>query len=589
MIDVHNLCLVAAPEKCRYLALSYVWGKVDMLQTTTENLASIMCPGGLESRLHDLPLTVKDTFHLAKVLGFEYLWVDALCIVQDDMNSKHHQIAQMDKIYYFATLTVVAFAGHDANRGLPGMGPSSRTVSQHIEEVQGLKLTVPLANHLATGVDDSAPWSNRGWTYQERRLSRRILCFSETQVSFECQSKFYCEDTHIEDAGMASYYTRIGTTSVTSKTLKVSFHLAQDWTLYADTVFNYTQRTLSYEHDRLNAFLGVVGVFQRSFPCSFSNGLPMCLIHFALLWQTLEPTSRRITRIFPRSEWESFPRGLPSWSWVGWTGPVCAGPDPLLLVVLPEIRIYTYDQRNGFRPIEDTYASPDRQSVWFGKGGILARTDLPDESADFPSPLDPADMTAPTGTEGTEAVTALPPVTSDHYFLYFRTTYSNFFSIKGTTLATSPPSLEIISVYNGRSFLTFWITDSAGSHAGTIRLTPTQASYYGAVENGTTETAPAEFIVLSRINQEPYLKIGYHVAREKGLGQEWFRFDDRVWEWKDNCLLNVMLVRAVDSIGSGDDNDAEKNFLAVERIAVGVIHQDAWAAGGPQSRFIKLG
>ncbi|KAF7503741.1 hypothetical protein GJ744_003324 [Endocarpon pusillum] len=590
VIDMHNMCLVSAPEQCRYLALSYVWGKVEMLQTTTENLATLMHPGGLESRLHDLPLTVRDTFNLAKALGFEYVWVDTLCIVQDDMNSKHRQIAQMDKIYYFAMLTVVAFAGHDANRGLPGLSPSSRKKRQHVEEVQGLKLCVPLPNHLATGEENSARWSTRGWTYQERRLSRRILCFSETQVSFQCQYDFYCEDTHIEGAGRASQYYKPATNSPSSKTLAVRFGLAHNWNMYADTVLTYTQRNLSFEYDRLNAFLGIVGVFQRSFRCSLFNGLPMILIHFALLWQTLDPTSRRLTTFSPRSGSESFPRCLPSWSWVGWTGPVCIGPEPLYLVILPEIRIYTYDRRNAFRPIEDTYAIPNLESLWFGNRKILTSTGLPDESAHFPSPPDPVDMPAPTGTDSTEADTAVPLVTANHYFLYFRTTYSsNYFSIKGTMLTTSLPSHDTISVYTGRSFQTFWITDPAGNHAGTIRLTPKQASYYGTRENRTTETPPAEFIVLSRTNQEPYLNIGYHGARGRNLGQEWFQFDDRMWEWKDMCLLNVMLVKAVGDTGGTGDDDVEKNFLAVERIAVGVIHQDAWAAGGPRRRYIKLG
>jgi hypothetical protein len=201
-------------------------------------------------------------------------------------------------------------------------------------------------------------------------------------------------------------------------------------------------------------------------------------------------------------------------------------------------------------------------------------------------------MPAPTGKNSTEAPTAVPPVTANHYFLYFSTTYSSdFFSIKGTTLTSSLPSHNLISAYADRSFLTFWITDPAGNHAGTIRLTPTQVSQYGARENWTTETAPVKFIVLSRANQEPYLEVGYHVAQSRSLGQEWFRFDDRVWEWKDMCLLNVMLVKAVGNSGGGggDDDDDEKNFLAVERIAVGVIHHDAWAAAGPRRRFIKLG
>jgi hypothetical protein len=127
-----------------------------------------------------------------------------------------------------------------------------------------------------------------------------------------------------------------------------------------------------------------------------------------LLWQTLDPTSRRITTFSPRSGLESFHRCLPSWSWIDWTGLVCAGPKPLFLVILPEIRIYIYDQRNGFRPIEDTYAIPNSESLWFGNRKILISTGLPDESAHFPSPPDHVDMLAPTGTNSTEAATAVP-------------------------------------------------------------------------------------------------------------------------------------------------------------------------------------
>lgn len=64
------------------------------------------------------------------------------------------------------------------------------------------------------------------------------------------------------------------------------------------------------------------------------------------------------------------------------------------------------------------------------------------------------------------------------------------------------------------------------------------------------------------------------------------QFDNRVWEWKDMCLLNVMLVKAV---GGDDKGNGDSNSVTVERIGVGVIHEDAWAAARPARRFVKLG
>jgi len=403
------------------------------------------------------------------------------------------------------------------------MQPSSRKSGQHIEEVQGLKLTVPLANHLSTGVDKVAPWNTRGWTYQERRLSRRILYFSETQVSFSCQYDFYCEDTRIEGAGAGSWYYRPGNNSPSSKTFSILFNFEHNWRLYVDTVFTYTQRTLSFEYDRLNAFAGLAEVFQRSFNCSLFNGLSVILFHWALLWQTLDPTCRRNTTFPKRSEFELSSRCLPSWSWVGWTGLTCAGPDLTLNTIKPEIRIYTYDQCNGFRPIEDVYAIWNSEDHWLRYRKRLANDGLTDESAHFPTPIDHVDVPAPTRENSAGTATTVPPVTQNHYFLYFCTTYSStFFSITGTTTVTPVQGHNLLSTHAGRSFLTFWVTDPAGNHVGTVRLTQRQVSHYiNENHEGSAKWIP-EFILLSRTRKEPYLDVGYNVARSRGLGQEWF-------------------------------------------------------------------
>src|SRR5437764_187116 len=98
----------------------------------------------------------------------------------------------MDAIYGLATLTFVAVAGKNANAGLPGIRPGSRQVLQHVENVQGFRLT----NALPTPAQsvDSSVWNSRAWTYQERILSRRLLLFPHDQIFFKCDHSSCRED-----------------------------------------------------------------------------------------------------------------------------------------------------------------------------------------------------------------------------------------------------------------------------------------------------------------------------------------------------------------------------------------------------------
>ena len=104
-----------------------------------------------------------------------YLWVDALCIVQDDPILSHDQISQMGSIYLKAIFTIVAAAGKDADAGLPGVRPWSRTVDQQSVDIL---LTAIDGPHYDGEVRNST-WSTRGWTLQEEALSARRLIFTE--------------------------------------------------------------------------------------------------------------------------------------------------------------------------------------------------------------------------------------------------------------------------------------------------------------------------------------------------------------------------------------------------------------------------
>lgn len=118
---------------------------------------------------------------LVKQIGERYLWVDSLCIIQDDHITSTYFVSQMDIIYSHAILTIVAAAGSNANSGLPGVREGTRDVQQSILNVSGLRLMAAIDGSYYKGVAGS-DWSTRGWTLQENILSRRKIIFTEKQV-----------------------------------------------------------------------------------------------------------------------------------------------------------------------------------------------------------------------------------------------------------------------------------------------------------------------------------------------------------------------------------------------------------------------
>jgi hypothetical protein len=116
--------------KIRYIALSYVWGpaqhqKTKLVMANVQHLATRGSLGALA-----VPQTIEDAIELTRRLGFQFLWVDALCIVQDDLLNQQIQINNMHGIYKTASVTIVAASGKHSNAGLPGFRPGTRHYEQ---------------------------------------------------------------------------------------------------------------------------------------------------------------------------------------------------------------------------------------------------------------------------------------------------------------------------------------------------------------------------------------------------------------------------------------------------------------------------
>jgi hypothetical protein len=106
-IDVQNRCIVRASHHVRYAALSYTWGSRKQYCLTKQNTLRLEESRSFDGLEEELGPTVLDSMKVCSRLSIPYLWIDALCIVQDDTENKHAQIQNMDHVYANAYVTLV--------------------------------------------------------------------------------------------------------------------------------------------------------------------------------------------------------------------------------------------------------------------------------------------------------------------------------------------------------------------------------------------------------------------------------------------------------------------------------------------------
>jgi hypothetical protein len=162
------------------------------LQKSTND--RLFAKDGLADTHKDIPTTIKDAMTLCSSLGCGFLWVDALCIYQDNRKDQANQMKNMHVIYQNAAFTLVPASGPDSWAGLPGV--SLRTHKQIVETVHGMKLANVLLDYDAVIVEST--WSGRAWTMQEAHFSSRAIYITAHQTYFQCPQAIWREDRIIE-------------------------------------------------------------------------------------------------------------------------------------------------------------------------------------------------------------------------------------------------------------------------------------------------------------------------------------------------------------------------------------------------------
>ncbi|KAF4331572.1 heterokaryon incompatibility [Fusarium beomiforme] len=243
-----------------------------------------------------------------------YLWVDSLCIIQDDESEMVEVVDKMDSIYRESILTIVAASGQNAHSGIPVVRPKTRFLEQHALNVRGVQL-VDSVDHRQFQRQtkfreplwvSSTPWAQRAWTFQEALVSRRSLFFTSEQVYWSCREGLLSEDT-------TEYFP-----------LNERYDSQFDPLEYQRIATTFATRRLTYEADIGRAYLGTQNYLDKKWGGHrFSWGLPHGTFGSFLMWEWQFNPDRRMrqgTHGIRQLDGAVVKVPFPSWSWMAWTG-----------------------------------------------------------------------------------------------------------------------------------------------------------------------------------------------------------------------------------------------------------------------------
>jgi hypothetical protein len=381
-----------------YMSLSHCWGKEQIITTTTNTLQDRKT--GI--KISELPETFRHAIRITRGLGIRYLWIDSLCIIQDDKNDWEIESAKMADVYTCSQLNLAATHSTNGKGGcfaerwsLDTLGQIELNVGEDSvikpddNEEGNYKIFIRNALHVAHDhftramdyahtIEHASPLLSRGWVFQERLLSSRTLHFHAEELIWECASGISCECSRLEDYQWGdpdglleqreAEQLKMLYTSICSSTA-TEFQILDSW---LQLITEYCQLKLTKQMDRLPAISGLASRVARRLPGVYLAGLWSQDLPRALCWlgefryQNKHPSFRDAHA------------NVPSWSWAS----VCNHSDDVSSnnYSLVSVRGFVADLRCQ---VQDFHRSRSLTNPFGTGGGVWLKIQAPLVQATF--------------------------------------------------------------------------------------------------------------------------------------------------------------------------------------------------------------
>ncbi|OJD39091.1 het-domain-containing protein [Diplodia corticola] len=307
-----------APQKLRlvetggkahaaYAALSYCRGETEPLKTSQDTLAAHMD----DIAITKLPWMFLDAVKTARWLDLKYIWIDSLCIIQDDEADREHEMARMHNVFQNSYVTIVPERARCCREGFlkaDNLWNPLATLTVRCESGEkGKMLLTQKKDNLPRDENHMArePPHERAWTLQEVVLSPRVLIYTHDSVVWKCfchdkglvynsltgeamgrDWNGYCASAGLTTmrlcpsgvilqpsvaATMPSFLLRQLDPGESGKLGRAQTRARQLYRIWEFLVQDYSNRRLTHPEDKLPALAGLAAYFQRALGSNNNN------------------------------------------------------------------------------------------------------------------------------------------------------------------------------------------------------------------------------------------------------------------------------------------------------------------------------
>ncbi|KAF5656528.1 hypothetical protein FCIRC_13608 [Fusarium circinatum] len=322
----------------QYVALSHRWSKSIATKLKSDSLSQYQ----KELPVNEMPPTFQDAIEVTRQLGFRYLWIDSLCIIQDDESDWSRESSVMGSIFEEASCTIAAVDSVDDNGADHGLflprdndplsvkltipykkEPLSKLSQrvfktdtavyvwkiQWLREIPTMKTcdknTITIRPRIVSSWRrvPHSNWHKRGWVLQERLLSRRLIYYTKNKLSWSCWTE--CGEEEGTDPTEPDRFRRIPLCRGSDYSI---------FSFWEPIISDYQQCQLTFSKDKLAAIGGISARLEAQFSCKIYAGI---LSHSPgdavnnLLWYASKE------RLGTFNEFHA-----PSWTFAGFSGEI---------------------------------------------------------------------------------------------------------------------------------------------------------------------------------------------------------------------------------------------------------------------------
>jgi hypothetical protein len=272
-----------------------------------------------------MPLTemspvVKDAILVCRAVGIQYIWIDALCIIQGDSKDWDKESEMMGKVYYCSHLTICPLSSSSCMEGFLGSRASgvdiefqssrqpdirgTYSIFECIDKSRSRYTGSLLCKHLDEG---QSSWTTRGWAFQESILSLRILFFGASMCHFSCESKEVSENGYFTDHAGQHCGGRL---LINSPPCIPDINDYDRWNL----AHGILRKKWTYREDFLPGLSGLAKGYATVINDVYLAGLWKNNLQYSLTWGVHWPDPGDLDSILQRNR-QKTPYIAPSWSW----------------------------------------------------------------------------------------------------------------------------------------------------------------------------------------------------------------------------------------------------------------------------------